>query len=179
MKPASSDEQTAYHEAGHYVAIHSLERHREVLEVTIVPEGDVAGAVKRRSGEIHTGDIAFEAMVIAQAGALAQTTRDPSCTPAALKGAVSDREHFNACVDALTQDPVERRALCDRAHSVAWTIVGTRWDAIRDLARALLRRKTLDGREARLIVEGRTKEFASHRKKKQADERRKANEAKS
>ena len=155
---------TAYHEAGHAVALWELKF--KIKKATIVPKGNTAGGVSH--GHVHLGRLEGEtppigkrlsrihdSLVVAFAGEEAQRRFDPrSLRRDELAG---DREWSSKLLALLHGDNGDNGREVFYAgqylRTRARNLVNRNWRQVEDLAKALLERKTLSGQEAQEVLQ--------------------------
>jgi ATP-dependent Zn protease len=158
-KPTKEERCTAYHEAGHAVAAFYL--HRKIRSVTICSDEGYSGNVRVRGRRRIEGtfddstDKVFNDILILYAGQLAQNRFAPRSLRRwhVQTGHSSLLDHDQIVDLALTQtDEAGVPLLLKFLKHQAENLVECRWDDIRAVAEALLKRKTLSGDEVRKII---------------------------
>ena len=149
---------TAYHEAGHFVAAYALSNYGEdylpaQYMITIKPDGESLGKVNlddERSDK--DPKIRRNALLSLYAGYYAEVRYDPDCADRAEQTSDDD---FSKAKDALeTLDSVEDHSLLiKKLRAGAKALVDQHWNEIELLADALLRRETIPGDEAEIIID--------------------------
>lgn len=137
----------AYHEAAHHVASYRLFPDRVRGRVTIVPEGCVAGHNFEETMWERDPESFKAQVVILYAAAAAELRLDSSLVEEIRAGARADDAMAEELLGGLglELEPKLRRRAAD--------LVAEHWREIRAVARELLRRETLSGREAELVCD--------------------------
>jgi hypothetical protein len=149
----SSQEATAYHEAGHVVA--AIELKRRVLRATIVPD-HTAGTAGRATydkrsirwiGKVHECAVplshAVDDIVISICGAVAQRRYRPRSVRS-VHGHADFVSAFDMALQVSGSEQREAQALLRWLEVRAENLVNSRWPCIEAVAKALLRDRTLD-----------------------------------
>ena len=154
----SDTTRTAYHEAGHFVVAYALSNYGEdygVLhkEITIKPDGESFGQVIYESNKFAADPKLIRDEAISMyAGYYAEVRYDPAYADTAKKHADRDFEKAKKLLTSL--DDVEDLSLSiENSRAEAKALVDQHWNEIELLANALLRRETIPGDEAEIIID--------------------------
>jgi len=152
------DEDTAYHEAGHAVAAFALKV--PVRQATIVPDGDILGHVRhsKLGGAGRNPRRAERRVIIALAGDIAERHHNPHRR----RGDARDLGKAIDIIDRLARSDDHlkkwfhrKKWLAELEKEAADLILSDRWwPTVEAVAKALVQRRTLTGKEVASIVAG-------------------------
>ena len=149
---------TAHHEAGHFVITYALSNYGNdysvyQYEITIKSDGVNKGKVTYESKEFsEDSKLIRDEAISMYAGYYAEVRYDPEYADTAKKLADSDFEKAKELLTSL--DDVEDLSLSiENSRAKAKALVDQHWNEIELLADALLRRETIPGDKAEIIVD--------------------------
>ncbi|MEW6440720.1 MAG: hypothetical protein AB1640_07245 [bacterium] len=157
-RPESEElKRTAYHEAGHAVLAIILPFMEEIASVTIVPAGEYRGTVRwqtscysaapRTRAEKRTWAEAQIAMFLA--GEMAAIVGSGFSD-----GGPEDKDHTHArqLAETVYEDWSVRVKFLELCQARAEALIREHWKKVDALAIALLRRKTLTGKQVKMVI---------------------------
>jgi ATP-dependent Zn protease len=141
---------TAYHEAGH--AVMAMAKGCALRRISIRPRGDLLGSTM--AGTRRVGPVADQKNIaVALAGHIGEQMAVGKLAAAALEGSLDD---MTAAYKLMRRRGFKTHAAQEQEY---WRVglavhdeLRARWRAVRALARALLEREHLSGKEARRII---------------------------
>ena len=154
------EEQTAYHEAGHFVAAYVGKKSAAIRRLSIVPEGDTLGHVVPFPTPSFRPDIdpPLQRVVDTIVTYLAGSAAERRFAGRLLDHEGSAQDYSSAVslgMHVVTADR-ELELFVNWLDERAAEVIDVHWWAVTGVAKELLRRKKMTGKEAREVIDGLT-----------------------